>query len=86
MTKLITPTISLHGSSKETLVEDHLRVVRALDEALQRMAFCVPHGRDYPSNERLYEAQDAWKARRVQLKQLRDEIELLTFNIDQQGR
>ena len=41
------PTVSLNGSSAHELLDQQLRVLRAIDALWEAMRVAAPHGRDY---------------------------------------
>lgn len=41
------PTVHLNGSSRDSLLDDHLAAINALRVALKAVQEIAPHGRDY---------------------------------------
>ena len=82
------PSIHLNGTSREALVKQMADVVHALDEALTKVGYATPHGRDYyvQGNGEAYPPayQEAVKEHEDRLKRLlalRNEYEALGLAI-----
>lgn len=44
---MMTPSIHLNGTSGERLLEDNLKAIRALQDAVEALQNAAPNGRDY---------------------------------------
>lgn len=43
--------ININGDTKETLVNDRIEVIRALNVAIEKLKKIHPHGRNYQTND-----------------------------------
>lgn len=44
---LLVPTININGTSKESLFQNYLSALHAVEAARDALHDCAPHGRDY---------------------------------------
>lgn len=72
-----TPTIHINGSSRETLMKDHLDALHALRKAQAALAAIGPNGRDYypQGADAILEAQLEHQARWAAIQKVIQEIE-----------
>lgn len=87
MTRLVTPTVHLNGTSKEELVQGRIAVIeaaQALRDALQRAA---PNARDYyPQGDDAYKlARAAWTERQLMIDKLIDDVQMDAMKITLEG-
>ena len=81
---MITPTVHLNGTGKETLVEQHMQAYQALMEAYGLMCDAAPHARDYMDREALSEAKLAHYTRTERVLVIADEYAAIALGISEQ--
>ena len=83
MTKLLTPTIHLNGSSRRDLLEKHMEILDACRGLLTAMRAATPNGRDYyPQGEKAaIEARDAFNDRYMAISRIYDDFEQIALEI-----
>jgi hypothetical protein len=83
------PVVNLNGSSKESLLQDYLAIMRALEAANKAMAEATPHGRDFqtvPNGEWVgQKAREAFHERRALIRAMYAEFEAVALAISEQG-
>jgi len=83
MTKLVTPTVHLNGTSTRFLLDQQLQVMGALEGVLTAMRNACPNARDfYPQGEGVaLQAREAYNERFRLISELRAEYEALALEI-----
>jgi len=81
--ELTKPTIHMNGTSREALLEDFVKVIDALNVAMEALQKSGPNGRDYyPQGDgALRKAQNEHLARMKKLKEVQDEIQEIAESI-----
>jgi len=81
------PIVNINGSSKQSLLKDHYEAYKAIENAINKLSVCSPHGRDYqisPAGD-YGKARQEHYARMKQLDIIKTDIFNICFNINQQG-
>jgi len=83
MSKLLTPTIHLNGTTGRHLLDQQLQVMRALQDVLTAMRNACPNSRDfYPQSEGVaLQAREAYNERFRLISGLHAEYEALALEI-----
>ena len=83
MTKMLTPTIHLNGTSKQDLLEQQKEILNATRDLLQVMRRATPNGRDYypQGPDAGNQARDAFAERYITVSRMYDEFEELALKI-----
>ena len=86
-TEIQFPQVNFNGSSKEALMKQNLKVLKAAKQLLEAMCEASPHGRDYQTLpiEAYRLARSQHEARQQMVISIRDEIEAIAFAISKQG-
>ena len=86
--KLPVPCIHSNGSGERTLREQSKEAYRALQNALDAMRKCRPHGRDYYplGDNALNEAQEAHRTLYAQVSEVSDAYFALGMDIMKAGK
>jgi hypothetical protein len=77
---MMKPSIHLNGSAPETLLEGYTEALRAVRDAIEKLAATAPHGRDYytqvagGASAAYYEALDEHETRMHKLADVEHEI------------
>ncbi len=82
------PTVHLNGTSRNSLVQQRIDLIDALENVEKAIALAWPHGRDYypQGPDALFVAQRAWTKRMNVINTLREEITEESQRIfDQEG-
>jgi glucokinase len=83
------PVVNLNGSSKESLLNDYLAIMRALEAANKAMAEATPHGRDFqtvPNGDWVgQKAREAFHERRALIRAMHAEFEAVAVAISEQN-
>ena len=81
---MMTPTIHLNGTSKESLTEALCEAVHAIHEAGRALAQTCPNGRDYypQGNEAISTAMREHESRMDRLRAVVRELEEIAESID----
>ena len=86
MKPLVLPQVNINGTSRDALIEQQVKVLRAFDKLREAMAEAMPHGRDYQSQPLDYKrARDAWTERLETVFAMRKEIEQYAQTISRGG-
>ena len=80
------PVINMNGSSRRSLLADHIACMETLRAALKALGTIMPHGRDYQTAKTgQYETARADMVRRIQtVHAIRDEVEQVALAISDQ--
>lgn len=83
------PVVNLNGSSKESLLNDYLAIMRALEAANKAMAEATPHGRDFQTVKNgdhiAARAREAFHERRAIIRAIHAEFEAVAVAISEQN-
>jgi len=72
---IMTPILSLHGTSADELIQQRIDACAAIRDAMQALSATSPNGRDYIGHPSLYEADRAIYAERfAALDRLHNEL------------
>ena len=80
---MITPTIHLNGTSRESLTEGYRSAYDAIEAAIDAIAKTSPHGRDYyvQSDNAIVIAANEHRNRLRHLENIRKELETIILAI-----
>lgn len=92
--EVISPTVHLNGSGKESLRGDLVGAIRGIQTAQEALKQCAPHGRDYyvqenditPSGKPYNRAREEWADRMNKLESVKIELFTIYENVTNQGR
>ena len=76
------PTVSLNGSPASDLLQQQLKVLRAIDALENALSEAVPNGRDYQYAPETYAtARDEHAAAWASLRQIKDRAHALAYHL-----
>ena len=81
----MTPTITLHGTAPEQLIDDISAARAALSLALVCVSGTCPNGRDYRDFDELRQATNLHSERMNKLESVRAELLTLALSIQEQA-
>lgn len=79
------PSVNLNGTSKAALIQYRLDTITALEAALDALREIAPHGRDYPTFDKLERDTRIYYGYRYRLHGLINSLADEATYIDQQG-
>jgi predicted ATPase len=84
---LIIPTVHMNGTGKQTLIEEYVNAMNAVQTAIDALAQITVHSRDYypQGNDAINEAKYQWNKQYDELMTVRNELEAIAIAIDEQG-
>ena len=85
---LIIPTVHLNGTGKDTLVNEYVNAMSAMDKAIETFRKITVHGRDYypQGNNAINEALHQRSKQLEELMTVRNELETIAIAISEQGK
>jgi len=89
MEPLVTPTVNLNGTDRQSLVDAVRRIMDPLRTAQEAVSQAMPHNRDYHMQEDQhagFKAREAFRERWLLLGRMIGEFEAYAVAIDRQGR
>jgi hypothetical protein len=77
------PTVHLNGTSRDGLLTGYRDAYEAVSEAIDKLAACSPHGRDYyPQGEQaIVEAGREHRLRIKRLTEVKNDLETLAISV-----